>query len=84
MPIYDATKVVDFSLSTHLSQLDSIPRFTPPRNVTEDIPDDTAVIVGYTIGVYRGNKADSLPYMKWNVQWVIVLGIPERTHATDE
>lgn len=44
-----------------------------------DLPEGSAVIVGYTVGAYKVDApadVEVLPQMNWNIQWVVLLGLP--------
>lgn len=43
----------------------------------QDLPEGSAVVVGYTVGAYKADTPeDVLPQMNWNIQWVVLLGLP--------
>ena len=70
VPVYDG-RSKPFSFETDLGQLDSV--LAPYE---EPIPYGSFVIVGYTTAIYQSSKDKSWT-LACNVQWVVVLGIPD-------
>lgn len=68
MPIYDARKVENFSLQTHVKELHNLALY---KNGREDLPDGSAAIAGYTIG-----RATATGGLYFNIQWLILLALP--------
>jgi hypothetical protein len=58
---------VDFR--TDLANMNTFPRWPG------EIPEDSFVVVGYTVAVYK--SASGNWSISFNLQWAIILGIPE-------
>lgn len=57
----------------HLSSLPLLPLYE--RGVY-DLPYNCAVVVGYAVGVFKSRVPDALPFLSWNIRWVILLSLP--------
>lgn len=68
VPVYDGRNFT-INFDTNLEYLADLPRWR------DEIPIGSFTVVGYTVGVY---KAQSNKWsVSFNIQWAIILGIPE-------
>lgn len=75
VPIYDARRLDDFSVSKSLLSLEDLPLY---EDGACDVPAGSAVVVGYTVGAYKSRVPETLPLLTWSVRWVIVLALPSQ------
>lgn len=75
VPIYDARRLDDFSVSKSLLSLEDLPLY---EDGTCDVPAGSAVVVGYTVGAYKSRVPETLTLMTWSIRWVILLALPSQ------